>query len=154
MRAPVPARLLLAALACLALAACGGGSGGDDPAAAPATTTAPATTAASKACADAAALKASMNDLDQLDPPEAGKAGVLAVLTNVRSSLANLKASAGSQWSAQVTEMDSAVNAFQTTVSGVDGDSLLSSLPTVVKDLERIDAAWTSLEGQISQDCG
>jgi hypothetical protein len=129
MRAPVPARLLLAALACLALAA-------------------------SKACADAAALKSSMNDLDQLDPPAAGKAGVLAVLTNVRGSLANLKASAGSQWSAQVAEMDSAVNAFQTTVSGVDGDSLLSSLPTVVKDLERIDAAWTSLEGQISQDCG
>jgi hypothetical protein len=149
MRAPVPARLLLAALACLALAACGG-SGGDDPAAAPATTT----VAASKACADAAALKASMNDLDQLDPPEAGKAGVLAVLTGVRSGLANLKASAGTQWGAQVTEMDGAVNAFQTTVSGVDGDSLLASLPTVVKDLERIDAAWTSLEGQIDQDCG
>jgi hypothetical protein len=149
MRAPVPARLLLAALACLALAACGG-SGGDDPAAAPATTT----VAASKACADAAALKASMNDLDQLDPPEAGKAGVLAVLTGVRSGLANLKASAGSQWGAQVTEMDGAVNAFQTTVSGVDVDSLLASLPTVVKDLERIDAAWTSLEGQIDQDCG
>jgi hypothetical protein len=149
MRAPVPARLLLAALACLALAACGG-SGGDDPAAAPATTA----VAASKACADAAALKASMNDLDQLDPPEAGKAGVLAVLTGVRSGLANLKASAGSQWGAQVTEMDGAVNAFQTTVSGVDGDSLLASLPTVVKDLERIDAAWTSLEGQIDQDCG
>ena len=149
MRAPVPARLLLAALACLALAACGG-SGGDDPAAAPATTA----VAASKACADAAALKASMNDLDQLDPPEAGKAGVLAVLTGVRSGLANLKASAGSQWGAQVTEMDVAVNAFQTTVSGVDGDSLLASLPTVVKDLERIDAAWTSLEGQIDQDCG
>jgi hypothetical protein len=110
--------------------------------------------AASKACADAAALKASMNDLDQLDPPEAGKAGVLAVLTGVRSGLANLKASAGSQWGAQVTEMDGAVNAFQTTVSGVDGDSLLASLPTVVKDLERIDAAWTSLEGQIDQDCG
>jgi hypothetical protein len=153
MRAPVPARLLLAALACLALAACGGGSGGDDPAAAPATAAA-TTAAASKAGADAAALKASMNDLDQLDPPEAGKAGVLAVLTGVRSSLANLKASAGSQWGAQVTEMDGAVNAFQTTVSGVDGDSLLASLPTVVKDLERIDAAWTSLEGQIDRDCG
>jgi hypothetical protein len=99
MRAPVLARLLLAALACLALAACGGGSGGDDPAA-PATTAAGTTAAASKACADAAALKSSMNDLDQLDPPAAGKAGVLAVLTNVRGSLANLKASAGSQWSA------------------------------------------------------
>ena len=71
-----------------------------------------------------------------------------------RSSLANLKASAGGQWGAQVTEMDGAVNAFQTTVSGVDGDSLLASLPAVVRDLERIDAAWTSLEGQIDRDCG
>jgi len=154
MRAPVPARLLLAVLACLALAACGGGSGGDDPAAAPAATAAATTTPASKACADAAALKASMYDLDQLDPPEAGKAGVLAVLTGVRSSLASLKASAGGRWGTQVTEMDGAVNAFQTTMSGVDGDSLLASLPTVVKDLERIDATWTSLEGQIDRDCG
>jgi len=154
MRAPVPARLLLAALACLALAACGGGSGGDDPAAAPATTAAATTTPASRACADAAALKASMNDLDQLDPPEAGKAGVLTVLAGVRTNLANLRASGGGQWGTQVTEMDGAVNAFQTTVSGVDGDSLLSSLPTVVKDLERIDATWTSLEGQIDRDCG
>jgi len=152
MRAPVPARLLLAVLACLALAACGG-SGDDDPAAAPATTAAATTTPASRACADAAALKASMNDLDQLDPPEAGKTGVLAVLTDVRTNLANLKASGG-RWSAPVTEMDSAVDAFQTTVSGVDGDSLLASLPTVVKDLERIDAAWTTLEGQIDRDCG
>ena len=106
MRAPVPARLLLTALACLALAACGGGS------------------------------------------------GVLTVLAGVRTNLANLKASAGGQWGPQVAEMDGAVGAFQTTVSGVDGDSLLSSLPTVVKDLERIDAAWTSLEGQIDRDCG
>jgi hypothetical protein len=154
MRAPTPARLLLLALLCLA-AACGGS--GDEPStAAPATTTVAAgtTAAASQACADAAALKASVAELDQIDPPEAGKAGVLAVLTGVRSGLANLKASAGSQWGAQVTEMDGAVNAFQTTVSGVDGDSLLASLPTVVKDLERIDAAWTSLEGQIDQDCG
>ena len=60
----------------------------------------------------------------------------------------------GGRSGAQVTEMDGAVNAFQTTVSGVDGDSLLSSLPTVVKDLERIDTAWTSLEGQIDRDCG
>jgi hypothetical protein len=32
-----------------------------------------------------------MNDLDQLDPPEAGKAGVLSVLTGVRRNLANLR---------------------------------------------------------------
>lgn len=154
MRAPVPARLPLAALACLALAACGGGSGGDDPAAAPATTAAATTTPASKACADAAALKASMNDLDQLDPPEAGKAGIQAALEKVRTNLATLRASAASQWSAEVGELDSAVNAFQATVAGIDGNNLLSDLPTIVNDLERIDGAWTALERRIDQDCG
>ena len=47
-----------------------------------------------------------------------------------------------------------AIDAFQTTVSGVDGDSLLGDLPTIVSDLERIDTAWTALEGQIEQTCG
>jgi hypothetical protein len=154
MRVPVPARLLLA-LACLALAACGG-SGDDSDSGAQATTTiaAATTAAASPACADAAALKASVAELDQLDPPEAGKAGTLAALQKVRDSLTALKASAGTEWGPQVTELDGAIDGFQTTVSGVDGDSLLGSLPTIVKDLERIDTAWTALESQINQTCG
>ena len=86
MRVPVPARLLLATLACLVVAACG--SSGDDTSGAAATTTAPAgtTAAASQACADAAALKASVAELDQLDPPSAGKAGILAALQKVRTA--------------------------------------------------------------------
>jgi hypothetical protein len=155
MRVPVPARLLLAALACLVVAACGG-SGDDPPSAGPATTAVPSgtTAAASPACADAAALKASVAELDQLDPPEAGKAGTLAALQKVRDSLTALKASAGTQWGTQVTELDGAIGGLQTTVAGVDGDSLLGDLPAIVGDLERIDTAWTALEGQIDQTCG
>ena len=156
MRAPTPARLLLLALLCLAAAACGGS--GDEPStAAPATTTAGATTttaAASQACADAAALRASVAELDQLDPPDAGKAGIQAALQKVRTNLAALRSSAASQWGTEVGELDSAVNALQTTVSGIDGNSLLSALPTIVSDLERIDGAWTALERRIDQDCG
>jgi hypothetical protein len=153
MRVPVPARLLLA-LACLALAACGG-SGDDSGGAASATTAVSATTAAaSQACADAAALKASVAELDQLDPPEAGKAGTLAALQKVRDSLTALKASAGTQWGTQVAELDGAIDGFQTTISGVDGDNLLGDLPSIVSDLKRIDTAWTALEGQIDQACG
>jgi hypothetical protein len=152
MRVPVPARLLLA-LACLALAACGG-SGDDSGGAATATTASATTAAASQACADAAALKASVAELDQLDPPEAGKAGTLAALQKVRDSLTALKASAGTQWGTQVAELDGAIDGFQTTISGVDGDSLLGDLPSIVSDLKRIDTAWTALEGQIDQACG
>ena len=155
MRVPVPTRLLLAALACLVVAACGGGSGDDTTGAAATTTVAAGTTAAaSPACADAAALKASVAELDQLDPPEAGKTGTLAALQKVRDSLTALKASAGTQWGAQVTELDAAIDGFQTTVAGVDGDSLLGDLPAIVGDLERIDTAWTALEGEIDRTCG
>jgi hypothetical protein len=147
MRVPVTARLLLLVLACFALGACGG-SGGDAPDAAPATTA-----AASPACADAAALKASVAELDQLDPPEAGKAGTQAALQKVRDDLTALKASAGTEWGSQVTELDGAIDAFQATIAGVDGDSLLGSLPAIVAGLERIDTAWTALEQQIQQTC-
>jgi len=157
MRSPVPARLLLLAMVCLVATACGN-SGDDTTGAAPATTsttTVSATTAAaSQACADAAALKASVAELDQLDPPQAGKAGIQAALDKVRTNLAALKASARGQWSSQLTELDGAVEALKTTIDGVDGDSLLSSVPTIVSDLQRIDTAWTALQQQIDRDCG
>jgi len=136
----------------LVAAACGGSDG-----AAPTTTTAAAsgtTAAASQACADAAALKASMAKLDQLDPPSAGKAGIQAALDKVQANLASLRGSATGQWGSQLTELDGAVAALKTTIAGISGDSLVSDLPTVVSDLQRIDTAWTTLQQQIDQDCG
>ena len=154
MRAPISARLLLLAMICLA-AACGGSGDDTSGAAAATTTTASATTAAaSPACADAAALKASMAELDGLDPPEAGKAGIQAALEKVSTNLAALKTSAKSQWSSQFTELDSAVEALKTTIAGISGDSLASALPTVLSDLQRLDTAWTALQQQVDQDCG
>jgi hypothetical protein len=158
MRAPVPARLLLLAMVCLA-AACGGSgddtSGAAPPATTTTTTTASGTTAAaSQACADAATLKASVAELDQLDPPEGGKAGIQAALEKVSTNLAALKTSARSQWSSQIAELDGAVEALKTTIAGISGDSLVSDLPTILNDLQRVDTAWTALQQQIDQDCG
>jgi len=81
-------------------------------------------------------------------------AATTAVASPACADAAALKASAGTEWGPQVTELDGAIEGFQTTVSGVDGDSLLGSLPTIVEDLERIDTAWTALESQINQTCG
>ena len=156
MRAPIPTRLLLLTLICLA-AACGG-SGGDTGGAAASTTKTTAasgtTAAVSPACADAAALKASMAELDGLDPPEAGKAGIQAAVEKVSTNLAALKTSAKSQWSSQLTELEGAVEALKTTIAGISGDSLASALPAVLSDLQRIDIAWTALLQQVDQDCG
>jgi hypothetical protein len=155
MRAPILARLLLLAMICLA-AACGDSSDDTSGAAAATTTTAASgtTAAASPACADAAALKASMAELDGLDPPEAGKAGIQAALEKVSTNLAALKTSAKSQWSSQLTELEGAVEALKTTIAGINSDSLASALPTVLSDLQRIDIAWTALLQQVDQDCG
>ena len=157
MRAPISVRLLLLAMVWLVAAACGS-SGDDTSGAAPATTTTTAasgtTAAASQACADAAALKASMAELDQLDPPSAGKAGIQAALDKVQANLAKLRGSATGQWGSQLTALDGAVQALKTTIAGISGDSLVSDLPTVVSDLQRIDTAWTTLQQQIDQDCG
>ena len=158
MRAPISARLLLLAMVCLAAAACG--SSGDDTSggAAPATTSTTAasgtTAAASQACADAAALRASVAELDQLDPPTAGKAGIQAALEKISTNLTALKTSARSEWGSQITELDGAVEALKTTIAGISGDSLVSDLPTIVSDLQRIDTAWTALQQQIDQECG
>jgi hypothetical protein len=155
MRSLVPVRLLLLAVVCLVVAACGG-SGDDSSGAAPATTTTTSgtTAAASQACADAAALKASVAELDQLDPAQAGKAGIQAALDKVQANLAALRGSATGQWGSQLTELDAAVQALKTTIAGIDGTSLVSAVPTIVSDLKRIDTAWTALQQQIDQDCG
>ena len=72
-----------------------------------------------------------MAELDQLDPPEAGKAGIQAALDKVRTNLASLKTSAKSQWSSQVAELDGAMAALKATTAGITGDSLVSALPTI-----------------------
>jgi hypothetical protein len=157
MRSSLSARLLLFVLVCLAVAGCGG-SGDDAGGAAPATTTTTAasgtTAAASQVCADAAALKASVAELDQLDPAEAGRAGIQAALDKVQANLAALRGSATGQWGSQITELDGAVAALKTTIAAVDGSSLVSVVPTIVSDLKRIDTAWTALQQQIDRDCG
>ena len=105
MGSSVPARHLLFVLVCLVATACGN-SGDDTSGAAPATTTTTAasgtTAAATQACADAAALKASVAELDQLDPAQAGKAGIQAALDKVQANLAALGGSATGQWGSQI----------------------------------------------------
>jgi hypothetical protein len=140
-------------LLALALLAAGCGGSGDDPAAAATTVAATsATTVAAGACADAAALRGSLDRLDRLDPPEAGKAGLQAALDEVRTDLAALRASSGGRWDRQIGELDAAVDGFQATVAGLDGD-LLDDLPRIVADLQRIERPLAALERELDQAC-
>jgi hypothetical protein len=149
-----PALLGSVLLGCLVVTACGG-SGGDT-ATGTSTTRDTAGTAAAvpaTACRDAAALKASVADLDRMDVPKAGRAGLQAALQDIRSRLGTLKGSAGDQWATQINELDGAVQVFQTTVGSVNSDNVLNDLPAKIQNLERIDQSWTSLEREIDQSC-
>jgi hypothetical protein len=63
-------------------------------------------------------------------------------------------AAGGQHPSSQIAELDGAVEALKTTIAGIDGNSLLPAVPTIVSDLKRIDTAWTALQQQIDRDCG
>ena len=75
----------------------------------------------------------------------------MAALERVRDNLTKLKTSArggrptrSPSWTRPSTP--------SRPVSGISG-ALLSDLPTIVGDLERIDTAWKALDQQITQTC-
>ena len=138
------------------VAACGGSDDNTSGAAPAATTTTASgtTAAASQACADAAALKASVAELDQLDPPSAGKAGIQAALDKVQANLAALQGSATGQWGSRITELDGAVEALKTTITGDQRRQLGLGPADHRQRPAAIDTAWTALQQQIDQDCG
>ena len=46
-----------------------------------------------------------------------------------------------------------ALEALKATIAGISGDNVLSNLPKIANDLQRIDTAWTALQQQIDRDC-
>jgi hypothetical protein len=145
---------LVAGMALLA-AACGG-SGGDDEPSQPAATTAATAAAAgsSQACADAGSLRTALDELDRIEPEDAGKSGIQAALDKVRTRLDALKASGGDRWGTQIGAFDTAVAGFQTVVAGVDDDDdVLRSVPGIVSSLEKVDSTWTALDGELKRAC-
>jgi len=147
------ARLLaLLTLICVTAAACGGND--DNPSGTTTASTAAASgasTAPPAACADAAALRTSVDNLDQLG--DVDKASLGAALTDIRAKLAALKESGGSQWGSQIDALDTEVSAFKTTVSNFDSDNPLNNAPEVVRNLERIGNAWEGLKRDIDAAC-
>jgi hypothetical protein len=123
------------------------------PSVSPTATAGAITTATTQVCADAAALKESADNLEQLEPREVGKSGVQAALQDVRMRLDAVKVSAGGQWGGQISEVDAALSALEETVAAVGRGSLLRQLPTIVSQAEQLEQAWSSLEREIDQTC-
>lgn len=109
------ARRVVAALAvAMMLAACGD----DDDSSSSTTTTAPA----DEACADAEALRASVDELKDVDLVAEGTDGASAALSAVKNDLTALRESAGDEVQPEVQALEDAIDELETAVDDLDSD--------------------------------
>lgn len=140
--------------AVLGLAACGGDNSSSTVATA-ATTTSTATTVASAAPSTASAalcsaredLKASVQDLQNIDLAKGGTSGVQAALTKVKDDLGAVRAAASSDLQPQITAFDDALKGLETAVS----DPSAAAIAAGVKDV--VQTGTTLLTGLAKLDC-
>lgn len=150
----------------LALAACAGASSptpnASVPAAsasaaasvAPETSAAPATSGPAAVCTDAAAFRASVSALTGLKLAEVGVSGVTAALTAVQSSAQALLVSGKDLVAAPVGNLLAAVQALQTTLTGLGNQpSLGAKLAAVKLAIEQIKGAAADVETALGTTC-
>lgn len=154
-----PARWRLAATACgvaLLTAACSSSSStaasgeSSSPAAAP-----PASAASSSLCADAAALRSSLDKLTQIQASQ-GQGAVNEVktdLANVKAAATKLGADAKGHWKSQTSSLNSALTSLQTAVQSLAANPSTSAVSGVVAALGQVTTAAEHLFAAVGKDC-
>jgi hypothetical protein len=155
-----PARWGLAAMACgvvLMTAACGSSSSSTaSGASSPPAAAAPSFSAASAAmCADAAALRTS---LDKLTHIQAGAGH--GVANEVKTDLANVKTAATSfandakgQWQSQTSSLKSALTSLQTEVQKLGANPSTAAVSSAFTALGQVATAAEQLFAAVGKDC-
>ena len=139
----------LAAIALLlvALAACNGGSTQSQP-----TSSAP-TSATAAACADAAALKSSLEVLVNIKPLQDGLTALNTAITNVKTNLNKAGASASAALQPALAQVKTAFAQVQTATNGVTKDNLREKAPSISLALKQLRTATSTLATTLTQSC-
>lgn len=140
----------------LITAACG--SGGSGP---PANASSPAAAAPSSAspsgtsvlCQDAAALRASLHKLTQVQIGAGTVSEIKADLQAVKSRLSALTAEARSQWQQQVSALKTALAGLQSAVAKVGSQPSTEAVAGVVTAVGKVNTAGQDLLAAINTDC-
>lgn len=160
-----PARWKLAAAGCgvaLLAAACGSGGGtpssgasSHSPQAASTTAPASATTAptTSVLCADAAALRASLEKLGHVTVSAGAVSKIMADLTAVKASLATFAADARGQWQAQTSALKAALTSLQTALKDLAATPSTTNVRHVVTALGDVTTAAQQLLAAVNTHC-
>lgn len=145
---------LAAAFMLVALTACGAGSTSSESSSATTQSSPSATTATQDAaCADAAALKSSLQTLTAVKPLQDGLTALNTAITNVKTSLHTAAASASAVLKPDVDQVKTAFGGLQTAASGLTTDNLTQKAPAINAALTQVRTATTALTTTLSQTC-
>lgn len=140
-----------AAIAGIAAITCACGSSG--PATGSTTTTSPpsSTAAASSAlCEDVAALRTSVANLTDISVSRGAASKLAADAKEVQAKLTSLAHAAGTQWSAQIGTLTSALSSLQTAITGLGSGG---SITSVVSALGKVRTASSDLLATAGTRC-
>jgi hypothetical protein len=157
-----PARWKLVMITCgLALLAAGCGSGGsasssNSPSGAASSPAAAATTPSpgnSVLCADAAALRASLDKLRHVTVGAGAVSQITADLQDVKTALTTFGSNAHSQWQAQTSSLKAALDTLGTAVSSLTASPGTSTVTGVVTALGGVNTAAQNLLAAVNTSC-
>ena len=156
------ARRQLALVVCglALLAGCGSGSSSPASSPSPATSATSATSSSAAAspsssalCADAAALRASLDQLRHVNVQAGAVNQLTANINDVRAALATLVTNAHGRFQAQTSAMSSALDTLKTAVSSLGASPGVSTVAGVVSGLGQVNTAAQNLLAAVNTDC-
>jgi hypothetical protein len=150
-------RLALAVCGLALLAGCGSGSASSSSspsAAASATSSSAAPSPSDSAlCADAAALRSSLDQLRHVSVQPGAVSQITADLNNVKAALTTLVTSAHGQFQAQTSALSAALDTLKTAVSSLGASPGVSTVSGVVSALGKVNTAAQNLLAAVNTDC-
>jgi hypothetical protein len=140
--------------ACLVAAAvllgAGCSSGGSTAASSPS----PSPSASAAICPDVAALRQSITQLSHLGAGAGALAKLKTDVANVKTSLDNLRASAGTQWKTQIDDLSAALSKLGKTLSSLSSQpSATAAAAAVSADMAAVTSAASNLLRTASVRC-
>jgi hypothetical protein len=145
------AGLLLAACSSSSTTASGGASTSATSAAASSPASSPSANAA--LCADAAALRASLEKLTHINVGSGAAADIKANLTDVQSKLNTLTAQARGQWHSQTSALKASLDKLKTATSKLAANPSVGAVSDVVTTMGGVTTAASNLLAAMSTDC-
>jgi hypothetical protein len=146
-------RLALAACGLALLAGCGSGSTSSSSSASATSSSAAAAPSGSALCADAAALRSSLDQLRRVNVQAGAVSQITASLNDVKAALTKLVNDARGQFQTQTSALSAALDTLKTAVSSLGASPGVSTVSGVVSALGQVNTAAQNLLAAVNTDC-